>query len=349
MKTFGPYTLKKLLGSGANGEVYEAFRVGSKTPVALKRLFPDVLADSAAVARFMREFRTASRVKHPNIMRVYDAGKQEGTPYFTMELLSGETLRKLCVREADKRQPARVLLNLLGQVAGALQSLHAQGVVHRDVKPENVMLRGLTEAVLTDFGVSRGADDRQVTQPGQLLGSVRYMAPEVIQGGRADARSDAYSFGAMALELLSGRAPYVGSDPELLVAHVDAPVPDVASRMPNAPEKLSALLTQLLSKEPGERPSLARTASILHHLAGEGLTLRKAVKAKPRSVENVFVGRDAELARLEELIPAVEKGALKLAVLHGPAGLGKSRLCAELEKRAVRRGCLLYTSPSPRD
>jgi serine/threonine-protein kinase len=206
----GRYDVERLLGAGGMGSVYLGRDVTLDRPVAIKVIAPELAAARVIRERFLQEARTVARLRHPNIVAVYAAGESDGMLYFVMEYVPGESLRALLEREGrfDDGRGVEVLRDL----ACALAYAHDHGVVHRDVKPENVLLDGESgRALLTDFGVARalagGADDGRMTGTGFVLGSPRYMSPEQASGERElDGRSDVYSLGPRGLRDVRGRA-----------------------------------------------------------------------------------------------------------------------------------------------
>jgi serine/threonine-protein kinase len=253
----GRYTLERALGAGAMGRVFLGRDVTLDRPVAVKVINPDLAASATVRDRFLLEARTVAKLRHPNIVAVHAAGEAAGHLYFVMEYVAGDSLRDLMDRV--KRVDAERAVAILGDVADALAYAHTQGVVHRDVKPENVLLDGQTgRAMLTDFGIARAlsaADDGRLTGTGLLVGSPRYMSPEQASGERAlDGRSDIYSLGLVGYEMLVGESPYAGASAASMIAkHVTEPAPPVAKRAPGAPAALAGAIDRALAKDPAER------------------------------------------------------------------------------------------------
>src|SRR5688500_13462449 len=271
----GRYTFERRLGAGAMGKVFLARDVTLDRPVAVKVISPDLAASETFRDRFLLEARTVAKLRHPNIVAVYAAGEAAGHLYFAMEYVAGESLRDLMDR-TKRVEPERAAA-ILGDVADALAYAHAQGVVHRDVKPENVLLDGQTgRAMLTDFGIARAsstADDGRLTGTGLLVGSPRYMSPEQASGERAlDGRSDIYSLGLVGYEMLVGESPYAGASAASMIAkQVTEPAPPVAKRAPNAPLPLAGAIDRALEKDPADRwPDAASMAAAVRGTAGGG-------------------------------------------------------------------------------
>jgi hypothetical protein len=257
----GQYTLKRKLGEGGMGEVWLAEHGFLKRPCAVKIIRPDLAANSANVARFAREVQAVTGLSHVNTVRVYDYGRaDDGSFYLVMEYLDGPTLEEL-VREAGPLSPGRVV-NLLRQLCGALAEAHGAGLVHRDVKPGNVIvatLGGQREvAKLLDFGLVQDLSvdtALRLTRTGMVLGTPAYMSPEQAAGESAlDARGDLYSLGAVAFFALTGRPPFRGKTiGQLLAAHRADPPPLLTDFRPDVPADLAAVIARCLAKDPADR------------------------------------------------------------------------------------------------
>jgi hypothetical protein len=251
----GRYELKETVGSGGMSSVYCAFDTLLERHVALKILHEQFGADEEHVERFRREARAVAQLSHPNIVTVIDRGEEDGKQFIVFELIDGENLKELVVRGGPL--PIRRVLELGLEVGRALAFAHAQGLVHRDVKPQNVLLNAEGLAKVTDFGIVRSLDAvGGQTETGTVLGTSHYIAPEQARGERVDAHTDIYSFGVVLYELLAGDVPYVG-DNFLSVAmkHVNEPVPNVLERRPDTPLRLASLVERCMAKLPSERPA----------------------------------------------------------------------------------------------
>src|SRR4051794_12438842 len=194
-------------------EVYVAEDELLSRTVAVKVLFPELAHDEAFVERFRREARSAASLNHHNIVSVYDFGEDDGSWFIVMEYVEGQTLRDI-IRKEGPLDPARAA-GLAGEVAAALAAAHAQGIIHRDVKPANVLIAADSGTVkVTDFGIARAASARKgLTMPGTVLGTATYLSPEQAQGAEVDFRTDVYSLGMVLYEMLAGRPPFVGDSP----------------------------------------------------------------------------------------------------------------------------------------
>ncbi len=250
----GRYELGEVLGSGGMSSVYRAFDTLLERNVALKILHPQYLGDDDHVERFRREARSVAQLSHPNVVTVIDRGEDAGREYIVFELVDGDDLKELVERAGPL--PVRRVLELGLEVGRALAFAHGQGLVHRDVKPQNVLLDTDGRAKVTDFGIARSLGTASTTETGTVLGTSHYIAPEQARGERVDALTDVYSFGAVLYELLAGDVPFPG-DSFLTVAmkHVNEPVPNVLDRRPDVPLRLASLVERCLAKEPSDRPA----------------------------------------------------------------------------------------------
>ncbi len=257
----GQYTLQQKLGEGGMGEVWLAEHRLLKRPCAVKFIRPELAAHPATAARFEREVRAVTTLTHFNTVRVYDYGRSDdGSFYYVMEYLEGPTLDGL-VKERGPLAPGRAVY-LLRQLCGALAEAHARGMVHRDLKPGNILVASLggqrDVAKLLDFGLvqdlSTADSDARLTQTGTVLGTPSYMCPEQAAGFRVDARGDLYSLGAVAFFMLTGRPPFeCATTGAYLTAHLTAAPPAVTEVRADAPADLSAVVAKCLAKPPTDR------------------------------------------------------------------------------------------------
>jgi YVTN family beta-propeller protein len=256
------YRIQALLGRGGMGVVYLAEQTGPHRQVALKLLPAESAGSSAFRERFLRESELAAAIDHPNVLPVYDAGESGGVLWIAMRYVAGIDLGALLARDGPLA-PERAL-GIAGQVAGALDAAHARGLVHRDVKPGNVLLAvedgAVAHAYLADFGLTkRIGGARGLTVSGQVLGTIDYVAPEQVEGGPVDGRADQYSLGCVLFECLTGVVPFQ-RDSELAVlwAHVHDPPPRIGEHRPDLPAGLDEVVDRALAKAPGDRyPSCA--------------------------------------------------------------------------------------------
>ena len=305
------------------GVVYEAVDRQRGAPVALKRL--DRL-DATALYRFKREFRARADLVHPNLVTLHELVGDGDAWFFTMELLDGVDL--LAYLRAN---PAR-LRAALGALVDGLSALHDAGLVHRDVKPSNVLVTGDDRVVLLDFGLiqRRGIRDSDDA----IVGTPAYLAPELVTGTTATPAADLYAVGVMLYEVLAGRQPFdAEASLKLLMDKTQRDPPDVRVHAPDAPPDLADLAMALLARDPRARPD----ADAIRRVLGEAPRAERA--AAPESAP--FIGRAAELARLREARARVARGGGALVLVHGESGIGKSRLCRELLDEARRDGALV--------
>ncbi|MGZ8693931.1 MAG: protein kinase domain-containing protein [Gaiellaceae bacterium] len=248
----GRYELEELVGSGGMATVYRAHDRLLERPVALKILHEQFSSDAEALERFGREARAVAQLAHPNIVTVIDRGEDAGRPYIVFEYVGGENLKQLVAREGPLPVPTVIELGL--QVARALEAAHGRGVVHRDVKPQNVLLADEGRAKVTDFGIAHTRGTEGMTLTGTIMGTSDYIPPEQARGEAAGEPGDVYSLGVVLFELLTGRLPYE-ADNAVAVAmrHVNDPVPSVRELRPDVPPRLDALVRRALAKEPRDR------------------------------------------------------------------------------------------------
>jgi hypothetical protein len=242
------YRIDGVLGSGGMGTVYRATQLSLGREVALKVLAPMLSGDEAFRERFRREAMLQAALEHPNIVTVYEAGESEEGLYLALRLVHGTDLKAVVPLEPDRA------LALLEQAAGALDAAHEAGLIHRDVKPQNILVDGDDRAYLADFGLTKGAGDRGLTLSGSYLGSLDYVAPEQVRGEPFGVAGDVYAFACVLYEALTGEVPFPQqTEAALLFAHVNAPAPRPSACNPALPEALDAVVARGLAKEPGER------------------------------------------------------------------------------------------------
>jgi hypothetical protein len=251
---FGDYRLVELLGRGGMASVYKAERRAELS--ALKRPLASFLDDAGFLERFLREAEISRTLNHPNIVRVLERGEVEHVPYFTMELVQGETLQAH-IRDWGAAEP-RTAAAIVAQVAEALDFAHSKGVVHRDLKPSNIMLLRDGTAKVMDFGIARARRFEGITTTGSFLGTPDYVAPETIEGHGTEARSDLYTLGVVFYELLTGQRPFTGDTPfAVLRKHCTEEPPPPSRIAKGVPAELEGLVLRLLRKTPQERPANA--------------------------------------------------------------------------------------------
>jgi tRNA A-37 threonylcarbamoyl transferase component Bud32 len=247
------YTLLEVLGDGGMARVYLAHDNVLDRDVALKVLRGHYADDEAFVERFRREAKNAASLNHPSIVQVYDQGRTEdGTYYIAMEYVPGGTLKERILREGplDPREAAEIA----SRVAQALRSAHGRGIVHRDIKPQNVLLTASGGAKVADFGIARAASSKTMTETNLVLGTAAYMSPEQVRGERVGPASDLYSLGVVLYEMLTGEQPHRADDPiATAMKHLGDPPRHPREVNPAVPEDMDVLVVRLLSKEPEDR------------------------------------------------------------------------------------------------
>jgi eukaryotic-like serine/threonine-protein kinase len=252
----GRYRLERRLGHGGMASVYLARDTELDRPVAIKLLAENVAGDEGLRKRFVREARLAARLSNPNVVTVFDAGEDEGRPYIVMEYVEGETLAELLARR--RRLPATEARDLALQACRGLAHAHAAGLVHRDVKPQNLLLRGDGALKIADFGIARAVEGTALTQAGTVLGTAAYLSPEQALGEPVSAASDVYSLGAVLYELLTGRPPLQPESLAELAEKQQRPsITPVRELAPEVPVDLEALVMRCLARNPDYRPACA--------------------------------------------------------------------------------------------
>jgi len=280
------YELEELVGSGAMSSVYRAHDRLLDRTVALKVLHGHHQQDPEYVERFRREARSAAVLSHPNIVTVIDRGEHEERQFIVFEYVGGQTLKGLIATEGPL--PVDTALALTIQVARGLSFAHKNGLVHRDVKPQNVLLNGDGQAKMTDFGIARSLDvQRGLTETGAVLGTSDYIAPEQAQGSRVDEQSDVYSLGVVLYELLTGDVPFPGENfVAVAMQHINEPPPSVRAKRADVPPRVDAAVQRAMAKEPAARfPTMADFGRELEACASGGTEEGTQVIAPPPAVK----------------------------------------------------------------
>jgi serine/threonine protein kinase len=256
--TFAGYKVESVVGAGGIGILYRARQIRLDRPVALKLVEPEVARDPVIRERLRREARMVAALDHPNVVPLYEAGEERGTVYIVTRWVEGTELGAL-VQSHGPLEPGRAA-RTAAQIAAALEVAHEQGLVHRDVKPSNVILTSEDHVYLTDFGLAKRAE----TAPGltgvdQMLGTVDYVAPEQIEGSEPDARGDIYSLGCVLFETLMGEAPFADQKGGMakMWAQINAEPPSVRERRPDVPPALEEVIGRAMAKAPDTRPTAA--------------------------------------------------------------------------------------------
>src|SRR5438094_3641190 len=260
----GRYDIKETIGAGGMGVVYRAFDRELQEPVAIKTLKPEAMAGgSAALERFKQEIRLARRIAHRNVVRTYDLGEQNGMYYLTMEYVEGTSLKQLIVSRG--KLPVAVTLTVGKQLCRALEVAHAEGVIHRDIKPQNIVVEPSGFLKVMDFGIARLANPPQgkgLTEAGTSIGTPDYMSPEQLSGAELDPRSDLYAAGVVLFECLTGKVPFEAETTWALVAkHLEEEAPDPRKLNSEVPDGLATVILKAMAKQPADRYA---TASEMH-------------------------------------------------------------------------------------
>jgi serine/threonine-protein kinase len=298
----GRYRISGRIARGGMATVYEAMDLRLDRTVAVKVMHPGLGDDEEFAGRFVSEARSAARLSHPNVVAVYDQGNDDGTVFLAMELVSGHTLRDTIGKEAPMA-PARALA-LLEPVVSALAAAHRAGFVHRDVKPENVLIADDGRVKVADFGLAKAVSaDTRHTATGVLIGTVSYVAPELVVEGRSDARADVYAVGVILYELLTGSKPHQGETPiQVAYKHVHEDVPPPSATVPGIPAYVDALVARSTARDREQRP--ADAGVLLQHVRRVTQALNAGVRDDPdlvadllpRVVSGTFA--DAEVANV---------------------------------------------------
>ena len=281
----GRYRVEARIAVGGMATVYRALDTRLDRVLALKVMHPSLAADASFVERFIREAKSAARLAHPNVVGVFDQGFDGGYVYLAMEYVEGCTLRDL-LRERGALQP-RAALDVLEAVLAALGAAHLAGLVHRDVKPENVLLGDDGRVKVADFGLVRAVDQQTSASTGSVLGTVSYLAPEQIEHGTADARADVYACGVMLYEMLTGAKPHPGGTPaQVIYQHLNEDVPAPSAAVPHLAAALDELVARTTARAPERRPAdavglLAEVRAVRQALTDEQLDALPPAAAGP--------------------------------------------------------------------
>lgn len=317
---FGEYIVLEKVGSGGMGQVFKARHRPTGKLVAVKVLSADAVKNRRLIERFKKEARAVARLKHPNIVRAYEAGKINRIRYLVMEYVEGENMLARVKRKGPL--PVDECIRSILEAARGLDYAHQKGVIHRDIKPSNLLRDKLTGRVkVLDMGLARvdepDEDEVRLTMPGQMLGTARFMSPEQVEDARkADVRSDIYSLGCTLYFLLRSKAPYSGETvAHTLMAHVSSPIPDLCQKRPDAPEWLGEVFRKMLAKKPRDRfQTMGELVQSIQHHLGEELTHDSSEDASgtPENEDDfskLIARRNEEGESLEELFSEDEVAA----------------------------------------
>jgi predicted ATPase/predicted Ser/Thr protein kinase len=321
------YEIESELGKGGMGIVYKAHDTLLHRAVAIKFLNTEGVGTEGKI-RLLQEARAAAQLNHPNIVSIYDAGETGENSFIVMELVNGDTLRK------TKKPTLPDVLTMAQQICLALDHAHANGIIHRDLKLENIVITNTQTLKLMDFGLARTADDARLTEEGVITGTLAYIAPELIQGQPASPQSDLYAFGVILYEILTGQSPFQGTLNTILSQHLHAMPKPPADLNPQIPLWLNNLVLQLLNKLPEERPASAKEVLSLLNQKTESPAVTVAFTVSPKSKNNLpaqltsFIGRENAIKEVEKLL--IQH---RLVTLTGSGGTGKTRLSLQLAEK----------------
>ncbi len=327
------YRIDSEIGRGGMGVVYQAQDMLLERPVAIKVVSSAGLG-SEGRARLLFEAQAAARLNHPNIVAIYDVGtadlpeQKESSSYIVMELVEGRMLRNVETHTVDQ------MVDITKDICRALEAAHEQNIVHRDLKPENVAVTTSGTVKLMDFGLARITGKTRLTQQGTFMGTVSYLAPEIILGQEASHSSDLYALGVMMYEMSTGRSPFEGGDlTAVLSQHLHAPVVPPGTYNESLPPALDDLIVRLLSKRPEDRPASAKDVRvILERISFTGQETSKwAVQPQlSRLVRGRLIGREKEFGRAVQMWQKAAGGRGGFLLISGEPGIGKTRIAREL-------------------
>ncbi len=344
----GKYEIHAEIGRGGMGAVYKGYDPLLDRYLAVKVLAPHLVWEEEFVQRFLREARSAARLKHPNIVTIHDVGQQEGWYYFVMEYVEGIALNDFIQRYGAL--PLCDVLDVIKSLASALDYAHENKLIHRDIKPGNIIVGVGGAITLTDFGIARAAQEQRMTSTGTILGTPEYMAPEQAKGEEADARSDLYSLAVVAYQMLSGAVPYrADSTLALLFKVVNEPLPPIRQVKPELPEAVEAVLQRALAKDPAARyPNVTAFYEALREAFGElpGGAPSLVQNVRPEDVSVIVTPPAGEQAarseaemrqaptRIEGATPAPERPVTPPPATPPPTTPPPASLQAEAEMRS---------------
>ena len=308
----GRYQIIEELGKGGMGKVYKVHDTEINEKVALKLLKPDIAADKKTIERFRNELKFARKIRHKNVCQMYDLNKEEGIHYITMEYIRGEDLKKL-IRKMGSLSPGQTI-SIAKQVCEGLAEAHKLGVVHRDLKPQNVMVDEEGNARIMDFGIARSIKEKGITGAGVMIGTPEYMSPEQVEGKEVDQRSDFYSLGTILYEMVTGRVPFEGDTPFTIgIKHKSEEPKDPRELNAQIPEELSRVILRCMEKDKEKRyQSTGEVRSELENIEkGIPTTERVIPKRKPITSKEITVSFSPK----KLLIPALVVAGLIIAVV----------------------------------
>ncbi|HEY1458216.1 MAG TPA: protein kinase, partial [Solirubrobacteraceae bacterium] len=329
----GRYRLEERIGAGGMSTVYRAFDTVLERSVAIKLMHRESASDSDQLERFRREARAVAQLSHPHIVTVIDAGDQEGTPYIVLEYVEGETLKARIRRDGPMDIPQAIAYTI--EIARALGAAHERHIVHRDVKPQNVLLSVEGQAKITDFGIARTLTEEGLTLDGRVLGTTDYVSPEQALGQAVTGQSDIYSLGVVLYEMLTGEVPFTAETPvAVAMKQVREEIPDVQVFRPEVSAATAAVVERATAKDPAQRypdvPSmvgdledvLAIETARTGHAAGEVTSVLRTLPAPARRRVPWRLRHRARWLAMIALLGVVVAVVLALAAGHTHRGTG---------------------------
>ena len=340
----GRYEIIESLGTGGMGKVYRAYDNKIKEEIAIKLLKPEISMDKKTIERFSNEIRLSRKITHKNVCRMHDLNDDEGAQYITMEYVPGEDLKSFIRRVGHL--PSGKAISIGKQICEGLAEAHKLGVIHRDLKPQNIMVDKSGNPKIMDFGIARSLRAEGITGEGAIIGTPEYMSPEQVEGKETDQRSDIYSLGVVLYEMLTGKVPFEGENTfSIALKHRDEIPPHPRELNPELSPELSAVILKCMAKEKEKRCQSAQ--ELLSDLnALEKGKERTEAETKPRVLaflaeekpikeeKPVFVARESELERLNTFLERSHSGRGQVVFITGEAGSGKTALIQEFSRRA---------------
>jgi tetratricopeptide (TPR) repeat protein/tRNA A-37 threonylcarbamoyl transferase component Bud32 len=336
------YKIAGLLGRGGMAEVYEAIDTKTQQKIALKLLLPHLAAEDIIRRRFLREAKVCMELDHPGIVKVHDVGEFENRPYMAMEIVHGKTLEQAideCTLDLNK------CIDMGLMITDAIATAHDKKIVHRDIKPKNIMITD-TGIKVMDFGLARVVESSPITEQHEIIGTLYYMSPEQAIGSVIDERSDIFSLGVVFYQMLTGKLPFTGDHPGTIIHAILYSDPLRMHELGiKVPLELEQVIFKTLRKKPllrynsvvELRSDLEKMHTVLKGKPTQLLATEEVFEESPRGIYSQLVGRDHEMAMLEEAVENMLKGNSSFVLVSGEAGIGKSRLVWELGRKAKSR------------